>query len=385
AASAAAAAGQVRSGRLGGGGGKGKSDGDDCGDEELVPLLQLVEDLAQDALFSPISNRDVVMSQQALAAEFPTAARVRPVFSNLANVYGLLHHSSGDETDASDGSGGKGKDTGGGGEREQVPFEGRLLVFRRGNGVEETTGRLLLKKLDYVQSNAVGWLSQSVTDTFKGWQEQLVALVDSFARDVDRRREGIVRSCVEGVVAFGVERDTLARFVAVANETEIASREREAVEEAMEALRRNARRGPVNLQRYGMRQVNVKLEEFSEGGAWPPGGDSWFWDSRVEAETGERGVQLGGISDAGSEGGESVTPGNKVSSAVLPRVTLASVLSPRPSFPKEGQGSTGSSKNGRWSGADSDSESKSVLSRLLSKCTVKEPTYDEVNIPGMRR
>ena len=33
-----------------------------------------------------------------------------------------------------------------------------------------------------LQSNAVGWLSQSVTDTFKGWQEQVVALVDSFAR-----------------------------------------------------------------------------------------------------------------------------------------------------------------------------------------------------------
>lgn len=33
----------------------------------------------------------------------------------------------------------------------------------------------------------------------------------------------------------------------------------------------------MNLQRYGLRQVNVKLEEFAEGGAWPPGGDSWFW------------------------------------------------------------------------------------------------------------
>lgn len=70
-----------------------------------------------------------------------------------------------------------------------------------------------------------------------------------------------------------------------------------------------------------------------------------------------------------------------VPSAVLPRVTLASVLTPRPSSPKEAQGSTGSSKSGRGSGADSDLESKSFLSRLLSKCTVKEPTYDEVTIP----
>lgn len=70
----------------------------------------------------------------------------------MANVYGLLHRSSGSETDGSDRSGGKGKETGGGSKREQVPFEGRLLVFRRGNGVEETKGRLLLKKLDYLQA-----------------------------------------------------------------------------------------------------------------------------------------------------------------------------------------------------------------------------------------
>lgn len=63
AAPVAAAAGGSRSGRLGGGGGKGKSNDDDRAEEELVPLLQLVEELARDAMFSPISNRDVVMSQ----------------------------------------------------------------------------------------------------------------------------------------------------------------------------------------------------------------------------------------------------------------------------------------------------------------------------------
>lgn len=56
----------------------------------------------------------------------------------------------------------------------------------------------------------------------------------------------------------------------------------------------------VNLQRYGMRQVNVKLEEFSEGGAWPPGDDSWFWDTGVqggaldEEEAGEDGFPAEG-------------------------------------------------------------------------------------------
>lgn len=57
----------------------------------------------------------------------------------------------------------------------------------------------------------------------------------------------------------------------------------------------------MNLQRYGMRQVNVKLEEFAEGGAWPPEDDSWFWDenpSKVANNAG-RDVQ-GGVFDEGT-------------------------------------------------------------------------------------
>lgn len=39
-------------------------------------------------------------------------------------------------------------------------------------------------------------------------------------------------------------------------------------------------RTTVSLRRYGTRDVHVELEEFAEGGSWPPGDDSWFWDSR---------------------------------------------------------------------------------------------------------
>lgn len=78
---------------------------------------------------------------------------MRPVFGNLANVYELLRsRSSEEEGQAAD----RGKDAAAkkdvsDSERAMLPFEGRLLMFRRGNGVEETTGRLLLKKLDYLQ------------------------------------------------------------------------------------------------------------------------------------------------------------------------------------------------------------------------------------------
>lgn len=101
---------------------------------------------------------------QALAAEFPTAAGVRPVFGSLANVYELLRRRCRDvEGEAANDS--RGEDAAAAAkrirdsERAMLPFEGRLLVFWRGNGVEETRGRLLLKKLDYLQvgRHAVVW------------------------------------------------------------------------------------------------------------------------------------------------------------------------------------------------------------------------------------
>lgn len=49
---------------------------------------------------------------------------------------------------------------------------------------------------------------------------------------------------MEGAIAFGLERDSLARFLPVANvTTELAlTKEQEALNEALDALRRNSRR-----------------------------------------------------------------------------------------------------------------------------------------------
>lgn len=94
---------------------------------------------------------------QALAAEFPTAAGVRPVFGSLANVYELLRRRCRDVVGEGAANDSRGEDAVAAAkrirdsERAMLPFEGRLLVFWRGNGVEETRGRLLLKKLDYLQ------------------------------------------------------------------------------------------------------------------------------------------------------------------------------------------------------------------------------------------
>lgn len=59
----------------------------------------------------------------------------------------------------------------------------------------------------------------------------------------------------------------------------------------------------MNLQRYGMRQVNVKLEEFAEGGAWPPGDDSWFWGEKLSTVANTAGGDAqGGVFDEGIGG-----------------------------------------------------------------------------------
>ncbi|CAM9667331.1 unnamed protein product [Ectocarpus sp. 12 AP-2014] len=397
-----------RRGKRSGGGKKRNRRGDDsrrtvdrADETAAVPLLELVDELVRNAMFSPICARDVMMSQ-ALAAEFPTAAGVRPVFGSLANVYELLRRRCRDveaEVAANDS---RGEDAAAAAkrirdsERAMLPFEGRLLVFWRGNGVEETRGRLLLKKLDYLQSNAVGWLSQSVTDSLKASQQQVAGAVDTVARDLARRKDSVVRSLAEGAIAFGLERDSLTQFLPVSNVTEMAlTKEQEALDEALEALRRNSRRGPVNLQRYGLREVNVKLEEFSEGGAWPPGDDSWFWEPEVPAAADTtagagRESTKDGVLDEGAGMDEPPIPG-EVPSTVLPRVTLASVLSPSPSgqsvvaartTSRNSRNSSNSSNSLGQIGPESTSKlnelSRSALSRLLSKCTVKEPTYDEV-------
>lgn len=67
----------------------------------------------------------------------------------------------------------------------------------------------------------------------------------------------------------------------------------------------------------------------------------------------------------------------RIPSAVLPRVTLASVLSSRATSRDEYEDPEQTKKAGR-SETDLQAVSKSVLSRLLSQCTVKEPTFDEV-------
>lgn len=79
-----------------------------------------------------------------------------------------------------------------------------------------------------------------------------------FDRDVARKKDSFVRSCAEAAIAFGLERDSLARFIPVANATEMAlTKEQEVLNEALEALRRNSRR-------YGMIHTLKKDMFFSQ-------------------------------------------------------------------------------------------------------------------------
>lgn len=97
------------------------------------------------------------MVKQALAAEFPSTARVRPEFGSLANVFDLLHErSQWTSWDPGRDAGSSANSTITAGRPAMVPFGGRLLMFKRGNAVEETKGRLLLKKLDYIQVGSRG-------------------------------------------------------------------------------------------------------------------------------------------------------------------------------------------------------------------------------------
>lgn len=52
-----------------------------------------------------------------------------------------------------------------------------------------------------------------------------------------------MRSCAEGAIAFGLERESLERFLPATNMTEATlAKEQDAVDEALDALRRNSKR-----------------------------------------------------------------------------------------------------------------------------------------------
>lgn len=93
---------------------------------------------------------------------------------------------------------------------------------------------------------------------------------------------------------------------------------------------------------------------------------------------------------------------------VLPRVTLRSILRPKPESASQGmatdvrqhdgRGNDGTTSkkvagrtmtgrddgywkiNGEGGEKDGTTPSMSMLSRLLSRCTIKEPTYEEVKV-----
>lgn len=61
--------------------------------------------------------------------------------------------------------------------------------------------------------------------------------IRSYSRDISRRKDAALRGFVERAVDFGLERDTLARFLPAANATELAAKQM-----LDDATRPNARR-----------------------------------------------------------------------------------------------------------------------------------------------
>ena len=91
---------------------------------------------------------------------------------------------------------------------QEFPFEGRVLLYRRGYSSEVTEGRLIPPKLDYLQASIVQRSARGVTQALGEVEKQLEASVSA----ISRRIKIIVRKSLASV-ANGIPNTAVSSFL----------------------------------------------------------------------------------------------------------------------------------------------------------------------------
>ena len=114
----------------------------------------------------------------------------------------------------------------------QLLFDGKVLVFRRGYSEETTTGRLLLPKLDYLQASIVQRSSTGLTRKLGGIEKMLeefvLGVVSSFNNAVQNLYESILQEFREFTINilenFGLsENELVAKVLSLDDDAELQS------------------------------------------------------------------------------------------------------------------------------------------------------------------
>ena len=150
---------------------------------------QIIKESLESSGFRLLSQRDVDLCK-ALNEGYLLRLSIVPDIGGLDVLYSDFFGTSGEDDDTHSSR-----------NIEKLPFGGRVLVFRRGYGQEITTGKLLLPKLDYLQSSLVQRsaseltarltrLERSITSTItRSYQKQFQPL---FETKLDSLKEQIL-------------------------------------------------------------------------------------------------------------------------------------------------------------------------------------------------
>lgn len=83
-------------------------------------------------------------------------------------------------------------------------FDGRVLIFRRGYSEEITTGRLLLQKLDYLQASIVQRSTTGLTRTLGAFEERIVGFVMNGISNLNNFVESVYQRLLQQCREFAI-------------------------------------------------------------------------------------------------------------------------------------------------------------------------------------
>jgi hypothetical protein len=139
-------------------------------EEQEENLVGILPTSLEEAGFELISRRDVDLCE-ALNAGYLLRLSIAPDVSAFDPAVGAEFYPEYIDKD--------------GNPTDELLFEGRVLLYRRGYSAEVTEGRLLLPKLDYLQASIVQRSARSVTNVIGGVEKQIVSVFSTIRRRVN--------------------------------------------------------------------------------------------------------------------------------------------------------------------------------------------------------
>jgi len=136
-------------------------------EEEEQKLVSVLRNSLEDAGFELLSRRDVDLCE-ALNAGYLLRLSIAPDVSDFDPTIATDFYPEWFDED--------------GYPKQELLFEGRVLLYRRGYSAEVTEGRLLLPKLDYLQASIVQRAARTVTQVIGRVERQVLSTVTAISR-----------------------------------------------------------------------------------------------------------------------------------------------------------------------------------------------------------